>query len=210
MTDLSTTPTAEIVARVLDLHEKATPGPWAFEQTGQKCNDICIGVVAALDDHGNVFKFLEGCIESYDEDGNERSLDFQPVAAIDDTTGSRPVQDAALIAYYRTACVELAKRCLHAEAVAAKSREEALEEAAKWHDLKVADADSVQAIANTSVGMVASLMHEIHEESAAALRALKSSRTDSGRSPATNTDESGRASALNAPLTDANAPTSDK
>lgn len=109
MTDLSTTPTAEIAARVIDLHEKATPGPWQLSSTPPETAKS-LNVWAGL-----------GYI----------------VARIWRRSG-RGRDDAALIAYYRTACVELAKRCLHAEDVAAKSREEALEEAAKGVDEAVA------------------------------------------------------------------------
>lgn len=193
MTDLSTTPTAEIAARVIDLHKKATPGPW----------------------FGAHSKTYAARIYRYDG-----TLELNVGAAVAD-------QDAALIAYYRTACVELAKRCLQAEAVAAKSREGALiwwrtdkpprdrqiiylacteirsrmaefVGEAEWRDLDERGCgwydDSISDWVYPIAWMPRPESPVVFADNGDDIeRALKSSRTDSGQSPATNADESGRA-----------------
>lgn len=42
------------------LAEKATPGPWAYEFTGEKSNDWCVGQVVGPDDELKHGEFVEG------------------------------------------------------------------------------------------------------------------------------------------------------
>lgn len=189
MTDLSTTPTAKIAARVIDLHKKATPGPW---QTS--------GVRIKID--GEPYLTVGGDTEvwalvSYGNGSAEHH--------------TRAHADQRLIAYYRTACVELAKRCLkaeaqvekltkdclgfmadaveaesEAEAVAAKSREEALDAAIDavnaYASERTERAGRLQSVMKTMEAMNDSTLLSL---AAGRIRRLKSSRTDSGQPPAT-------------------------
>lgn len=75
----------------------------------------------------------------------------------------------------------LASKAQTAEAVAAKSREEALEEAAKYHDAEAARMRRIWKDGDHSVNE--DIMR--HDLFASRIRALKSSRADSGRAPAT-------------------------
>ena len=49
--------------------EKWTPGPWCYENIGEKENLYAVGVAWRLDDES--FTQLSGHVSSYDEDGNE-------------------------------------------------------------------------------------------------------------------------------------------
>ena len=44
-------------------------GPWAFEEYGEKCSSIVVGIFMDKDD-----KQLSGQVESYDEEGNESGI----------------------------------------------------------------------------------------------------------------------------------------
>lgn len=115
MTTITPTPSKEevekLVERVLELDAKATNAPWAYEQCGEKCNSLMVGQVAVIDDrNGRVVEFLQGAFESYDEDGNERTLDYTAVCSIETGTTEGTPADAALIAEYRTAAPLLARQ----------------------------------------------------------------------------------------------------
>lgn len=101
----------EVIERVLELDAKAKEGPWAYENCGEKCNDIFIGTMCRIDGRGDPLPPESGCPETTDEDGNEIDFYREAVAHIDDSsTQGFPVQDAALIAEYRTAAPDLARR----------------------------------------------------------------------------------------------------
>ena len=93
--------------------------------------------------------------------------------------------------------VELAKRCLHAEDVAAKSREEALEEAARVIDDAAAEhlgyAEQAEDCGDERMRDRFIANSDGYKFRAQRIRALKSSRTDSSQPPATVSVESGRA-----------------
>lgn len=98
------------VETVLRLDKSASEGPWAFERCGEKCNDIFIGQIAKVDAQGNVGPLESGCVETTDEDGEEIDFYREAIAHIDDaSTQGRPVQDAALIASFRTLAPLLAR-----------------------------------------------------------------------------------------------------
>lgn len=101
----------EVIERVLELDAKAKEGPWAYENCGEKCNDIFIGTMCRIDGRGDPLPPESGRPETTDEDGNEIDFYREAVAHIDDSsTQGFPVQDAALIAEYRTAAPDLALR----------------------------------------------------------------------------------------------------
>jgi hypothetical protein len=136
----------EVIERVLELDGKAKEGPWAYENCGEKCNDIFIGTMCRIDGRGDPWSPESGCPETTDEDGNEIDFYREAVAHIDDSsTQGFPVQDAALIAEYRTAAPDLARRLRERNARIAvlekqlgEATSEGIEKAAKTIDDRIA------------------------------------------------------------------------
>ena len=80
---------------------KATPGPWCYEQVGEKCDVCVVGVVFHPDDK-NCERPVSGRLRPYDKDGKEIDYYRTTICALDEaehSTGeSSPTYDAAFIA----------------------------------------------------------------------------------------------------------------
>lgn len=103
MPDLTTTPTREIVARVRELDAKASPGEWRIGGAAHQLHLFARGV------------------DGYDFIAVNCNTEHTFVTA---TNLSIQRANAALISYYRTACVELAARAEAAEAAKAEMTRE--------------------------------------------------------------------------------------
>lgn len=76
-----------------------TPGPWCYEQCGDKCNDIFIGVANRVSESGDVAVTQEhGRLEATDENGDEIEFYREGVAYVDDTCSGALESNARLIA----------------------------------------------------------------------------------------------------------------
>lgn len=94
--------TKERLGRIRERADKATPGPWAFETTGEKGDgaDI-VGVVYGPDDE-ECERPLSGELPSFDRDGDPIDYYRDEVVAVCDHCNRNPHGDARFIAHART------------------------------------------------------------------------------------------------------------
>lgn len=74
--------------RLRELAEKSTPGPWAYEFTGEKSNDWCVGQVCGPDGELKSGEFVEGdcVVELVAMAEDARLADARFIAATDPQT----------------------------------------------------------------------------------------------------------------------------
>jgi len=85
------------VEELRELSERATGGPWCWEQCGEKCDAPVIGI-AYRDDDTDCKNPLSGYLEGYDGDGNEVTYYRETIAyEVQDCDGASASANAAFI-----------------------------------------------------------------------------------------------------------------
>lgn len=113
----------ERIEKLRELEEKATPGPWAWEPTGDKSNSWALGLVDPP---------LDGKIPRGDP-GSAFNIEFAVVECVCESGSSENLQDARLIVSLRNhalAIIEELRDAVRSEEIANELHIETIEELA--------------------------------------------------------------------------------
>lgn len=127
--------TPEELREIRKRADKATPGPWAFETTGEKGDgaDI-VGVVYGPDDE-DCERPLSGELRTFDRDGEPIDYYRDEVVAVCDHYNRRPHEDARFITHARTDVLRLLD---HIDALEERIRALEAEIHGQWAENEVA------------------------------------------------------------------------